>query len=73
MSVLKFLLYINKEDNCYMMPYGRSLPEFTKMNKGISAAYLGQPDKGKVFLESSSENIFVTPEWLAKPEHKSIG
>ena len=45
--------------------------------KGISAAYLGsaQPDKGledKVFLESSPENIiFVTPEWLAKPERKS--
>ena len=45
--------------------------------KGISAAYLGsaQPDKGledKVFLGSSPENIiFVTPEWLAKPERKS--
>ena len=47
--------------------------------KGISTAYLGsaQPDKSvedRVFLESSPENInFVTPEWLAKPEHsKSI-
>ena len=46
-------------------------------DKGMSAAYLGsaQPDKSledKIFLENSPEKIiFVTPEWLAKPERKS--
>ena len=45
--------------------------------KGISSAYLGsaQTDKGledKVFQEDSEEKIiFVTPEWLSKPERKA--
>ena len=53
------------EDHCH-----------SSQNKGISTAYLGsaQPDKGledRFFLESSPENVFVTPEWLSSLERKS--